>query len=480
MRKLLKVGVTAVVLFIFVLLGLTLFVKGSQTSEKLLAHPQTSQIEQPFVNPPMLYSRDGHLHIDLVAAPATYTIQGYQFQGMFYNGQYMPPVWRLHPGDRLTVTLHNGLAQETNLHFHGLSVSPLKNGDNVFIHIPPGETFNYDIKIPEGQAGLFWYHPHMHGSVDQQIIGGMSGGIIIEGSDGYYPYLKHLTERVILLKHHPIGRADYEELVTVNGVSAPTIPIKPGEAQFWELGNIGADRFLLLKIDGMPFYVIGRDGHFIHRPVRMDEVLLGPAERVSAIVVGGKAGRYEFKSVKFKFDEAQPRLPEVALGTVVSQGPPVDIATAEAEVSAQHVNGSLDVDTIRSSAIAHRRTFIFSRNADKTKFFINRKVFDEDSTDVVVKLGDTEEWTIRNEDSQYHNFHIHQTGFLVTEVNGSPEHFDGLRDTFSIPPMKNNKPGEAKLIIPFTNPEIVGRFVFHCHVVKHEDKGMMQTIEVSP
>ena len=99
---------------------------------------------------------------------------------------------------------------------------------------------------------------------------------------------------------------------------------------------------------------------------------------------------------------------------------------------------------------------------------------------MTVKLGDTEEWTILNKDSQYHDFHIHQTGFLVTEVNGVPTDFDGLRDTFSVPPIKNGKPGAAKMIIPFTNPEIVGRFVFHCHVVKHEDKGMMATIEVRP
>ena len=97
-----------------------------------------------------------------------------------------------------------------------------------------------------------------------------------------------------------------------------------------------------------------------------------------------------------------------------------------------------------------------------------------------MKLGDTEEWTIVNNDSQYHDFHIHQTGFLVTEVNNSPADFDGLRDTFSVPPAQNGKPGEAKLIIPFTNPEILGRFVFHCHVVKHEDKGMMMTVEVRP
>jgi FtsP/CotA-like multicopper oxidase with cupredoxin domain len=163
---------------------------------------------------------------------------------------------------------------------------------------------------------------------------------------------------------------------------------------------------------------------------------------------------------------------------VVSQGPAADIAAAEAKVSTQLVNGPLYVDMVRSSPIARQRTFAFSVNPQKTAFFINDQVFDENRTDVTVKLGDTEEWTILNKDSQYHDFHIHQTGFLVTEVNGAPTDFDGLRDTYSLPPARNGKPGEAKLIIPFTNPEIVGRFVFHCHVVKHEDKGMMMTVEV--
>lgn len=435
--------------------------------------------EHPFVNPPMLYSRDGQLHVDLVAAPHTYTIGDHQFQSMLYNGEYVPPVWRLHSGDALTVTLHNRLPEETNLHFHGIDVSPLKNSDNVFVHIPPGETFTYEIKIPEKHVGLFWFHPHLHGNVDRQIIGGLSGGIIIEGSDRLYPFLKQLPEKILLLKHHPIGRTDYQELVTVNGIVAPTIAIRPGEAQFWQIGNIGADRFLRVKIEGMPFYLLGRDGYFVPRPIRMEELILGPGQRVSAVVVGGPAGRYAFKSVEFKFDELQPPLPEVDLGTVVSEGPPADVAAATAKVAAQHVNGPLYADTVRSSPIAHRRTFTFSRTSDKTAFLINGKVFDENRTDVTAKVGDTEEWTIRNEDSQYHDFHIHQTGFLVTEVNGEPAQFDGLRDTYSVPPARNGKPGEAKLIIPFTNPEIIGRFVFHCHVVKHEDKGMMMVVEVT-
>lgn len=387
-------------------------------------------------------------------------------------------MWRLHSGDTLTVSLHNKLPEETNLHFHGIDVSPLRNGDNVFVHIPSGESFTYEIKIPEKHVGLFWFHPHLHGNVDRQIIGGLSGGIIIEGSDRLYPFLKQLPEKVLLLKHHPIGRTDYEELVTVNGKVAPIIPIRPGETQFWEIGNIGADRFLRVKIEGMPFYLLGRDGYFVPRPIKMESLILGPGQRVSVVVVGGPSGRYAFKSVEFKFDEQQPPLPEVDLGTVVSDGPPTNIDAATAAVSEQRVNAPLYVDTVRSSPIAHQRTFTFSRTPDKTAFLINGKVFDENRTDVTMKLGDTEEWTILNEDSQYHDFHIHQTGFLVTEVDGKPTQFNGLRDTYSVPPARKGKPGEAKLIIPFTNPEIVGRFVFHCHVVKHEDKGMMMAIEV--
>lgn len=152
------------------------------------AAAQSNEATHSFANPPTLASRDGKLHVDLVAAPATYTIDGHQFQGMLYNGEYLPPVWRVLAGDTVTVTLHSQLPEETNLHFHGIDVSPLKNGDNVFFHIAPGETFTYQIRIPEKHVGLFWFHPHLHGNVDRQIIGGLSGGIIIEGSDRLDPY----------------------------------------------------------------------------------------------------------------------------------------------------------------------------------------------------------------------------------------------------------------------------------------------------
>ena len=435
-------------------------------------------------NPPTVESHNGRLDVDLVAAPATYTIDGHHFDGMLYNGAYIPPMWRVRAGDTVNVTLHNRLVEDTNFHFHGLDVSPLGNGDNVYLHIHPSQTFHYQVTIPQRHVGIFWFHPHLHGDVDRQIIGGLSGAFIVEGSDRVYPLIKHLPERIFLIKHQPIGRADYQELVTVNGMVEPDISIRPGQPQFWELANIGADRFLKVAVDGMPFYVIGRDGYFVPQPVKMNAVLLGPGQRVAAIIVGNRPGRYAVKSVPFEFDVTAPILPRVKLGTVISQGPPANVAAVESRILNQHASGPLYVETVRSSPIAHRRTFTFSRNAEKTKFFIDGLTFDENRTDVTVRLGDTEEWTILNKDTQYHDFHIHQTGFLVTEINGRParlvDPYDGLRDTFSVPPTVSGRPGEMKAIIPFRDPAIVGRFVFHCHVVKHEDKGMMMSIEVEP
>ena len=174
----------------------------------------------------------------------------------------------------LTVTLHNRLSEPTNLHFHGLGVSPLGNGDNVFLHVRPGETFTYQIKIPEKHVGLFWFHPHMHGNVDQQIIGGMSGGIIVEGSERLYPFLENLTERVI--SETP---SNWSGRLRGTGHGqrqrSADVPDWPGEAQFWQIGNIGADRFLRVKVEDTPFYVIGRDGYFVPRPIRQDEGTAG-------------------------------------------------------------------------------------------------------------------------------------------------------------------------------------------------------------
>jgi len=166
------------------------------------------------------------------------------------------------------------------------------------------------------------------------------------------------------------------------------------------------------------------------------------------------------------------------LATVVSSGGGRPSGGTESEILNQRVEGDAWIDTVRATPIAKRRELTYSRTPDRKVFMIDHHVMEEDRVDQTVKLGDTEEWTVINTDQQYHSFHIHQTGFLVTEVNGVPQRELSLRDTVSIPPATEQSQGVLKVAIPFTDPVIVGRFVYHCHAVDHEDKGMMGVIEV--
>ena len=128
---------------------------------------------------------------------------------------------------------------------------------------------------------------------------------------------------------------------------------------------------------------------------------------------------------------------------------------------------------IPGDQIDAQRTIIFSEDPVTGLFFINHVTFDHERVDVKVPLGSTEEWTIRNSSEELHVFHIHQLGFQVLSINGKPVPFDGLLDTVNVPIH-----GEVKIRMAFTDPAIVGRFMFHCHILEHEDKGMMQQIEV--
>jgi suppressor of ftsI len=166
------------------------------------------------------------------------------------------------------------------------------------------------------------------------------------------------------------------------------------------------------------------------------------------------------------------------LALIASAGASPPNASIEDEILRQRSIGPQWIDEVRAAPIARRRTLVYSKTPDRKVFMIDGRVIDEARIDQAVRLGDTEEWTVVNTDQQYHSFHIHQTPFLVTEVGGVGWSDASLRDTFSVPPATDQGPGMLKVVIPFTDPVIVGRFVYHCHAVDHEDKGMMGVIEV--
>lgn len=444
-------------------------------------------------------SANGILDATMTAAPGTVRLGDHAFDGLLYNGAYVPPTLRAGLGDTLRITFRNNLADHSrrdqagylgpicsagaadcpsNLHFHGMSVSPLGNSDNVFTHVHSGETFHYEVRIPASGRqgpGLFWYHPHMHGFVNDQILGGMSGALVVDGMDQLFPLLHGLPERFFLIKHARLG--DGDEIVSINGQINPVVTMRTGEMQFWRIAHIGASEFFKFRIEGMALYVLATDGHALSQPRRMEEFFMGPGERIEAIAIGPPAGEYRMQTVSFQNEAWRPPEPVQPLAVIMSGGSSSS-ATIEDKILSQRAAGPQWIDEVSAAPIARRRTLVYSRTSDRKIFMIDGRVVDEARTDQTVKLGDTEEWTVINTDQQYHSFHIHQTPFLVTEVNGVPWKDHSLRDTFSVPPATDQNPSSLKVVIPFTDAVIVGRFVYHCHAVDHEDKGMMGVIEV--
>ncbi|MBA2520661.1 MAG: multicopper oxidase family protein, partial [Chloroflexia bacterium] len=377
-----------------------------------------------------------------------------------YEGMVPGLTLRARPGETLRVRLDNGLGgQITNLHTHGLHVSPSGNSDNVFVHVEPDESFQYEFVIPENHtSGLYWYHPHHHGNSMQQVAGGMAGAIIIDGELNEVAGIAGLRERLLFLQGPFFGDDGIEYLV--NGVQTPAIAMRPGERQCWRIANANANGYYLLSLSGHDFDIISLDGNPLPVPRREDTILLGPGERVGILVVASDAGQYQLRSLAWG-DGAQQQ-DEFLLATAVVMGEPAASSLLPAAV--------LPLEDLTGAVIDQRRSISFEINSTDPYYTVNGQAFDPDRVDQVVQLGSTEEWLIRNESDEWHPFHIHVNDFQLMAVNGERQP-PQYHDTVSLPP-------RGEIIIRLRFLDFAGKFVYHCHILAHEDFGMMAVVEV--
>ena len=466
------------------------------------------------IAPPEWRSHHGVLDVSLTAGPAEITVAGVTFTSNVYEGTYVPPVLRVARGDRVHLDLINqidvGLGidqpQPTNLHYHGMAISPLPPADYIYlsvlpeavdrmdpstVHSSPQDThpghFEYDWTVPlDHPMGEHWYHPHAHGLTEPQNLGGMSGMLIVEGALAtQYPELTTLRERVLYLKDIDLpGAADgAPKTKTINGQREPTIRLRPGEWQVWSVGNIGADAFFDLAVDGSDLWVLSLDGNLLTAPEPRPSVYLVPSSRTQIVVGGLAAGRYDLVSREVETGPQGDPNPQVKLATLVVEGEPVSGDAVAARLRQPAANPAAitpSAASVRALPITRQRRIVFSETADGDTFFIDGREFDPHRIDTSVQLGDVEEWTIVNVSGELHTFHIHQLDFLVTSFRAEQYDTTGLRDVIDVPFQRDGVPGEVTMIIPFTNPLIVGKFPYHCHIMEHEDNGMMANIEVRP
>ena len=435
----------------------------------------------------------------------------------------LPPLCASHPGDTAGTTGHphgtldcvtstagnmlhgHTLPQvmiATNIHTHGVQVSPKGMADNVFVRVDPLGSHQYSYDIPaDHPAGMHWYHPHFHGSTSHQGWAGLSGPIIVEGDIDTVPEIADMRERVLVANELWVGDDNGEvptTLViptggpvpfngipaipssmyfTINGQLLPEITIRPGETQRWRFLNASPHRALWLHVDGHDLHQIGQDGIPFARTRRRPNLMLTSGNRAEFIVQGGEPGRYRVYAQRYDQGHPGGPRPYVQLATLVVTGP-----QATGRIPAELVEPPRMPDL----PVARRRTLTFSgdisgRHGIGVRFLIDGKEYDMDRIDQEVEAGTVEEWTIVNEDVFQHPFHIHVNPFQVIDIQGIPPGDNSWHpdpavwwDVFRLPPH-----GRFTMRTYF-RPDVTGKTVYHCHILPHEDNGMMGNILIDP
>lgn len=438
------------------------------------------EVEQP----PLLRSENGELRVDLVLSRTDVRVGGVTARMLTYNGSVPGPTWVLRPGDRLDVRLVNDLDEPTNLHTHGLEVSPEGNGDNPFLSIGPGESFDYRFDLPvDHPTGVFWYHPHLHGSVADQVFGGLYGAILVEDDSDEVAVSR---DRVLVISdttltgdggvasgnHQEIMMGREGELLLVNGQIRPTLSARPGERERWRVVNACTSRYLRLAAPGQEISVLGIDGGDEGPPRPVKDVLLMPGNRADLLVLM-QAGSNELVTQGYDRGSAMRGM----MGDAQLSGP-ATLATIVVDGEDTAVGGQETLERtpgpdLRDRAPDGRREITMTMGmggmGGGMVFGFDDRPFDGERIDQSVTVGTVEEWLIRNPTTMDHPFHLHVWPMQVTKDNGRPVDELMRRDVVNVP-----AGGSVTVLVDFARHP--GRSVYHCHILDHEDAGMMAVV----
>jgi FtsP/CotA-like multicopper oxidase with cupredoxin domain len=413
----------------------------------------------------------------------------------------------------------------TSLHFHGLNIPPKCHQDEVVkTFIQPNESFEYNIQIPKKEVpGLYWYHPHVHMQSEDQVLSGLTGAIIVEGIGSYNKRAAQLPERVFVLRDLPVSDdipdSDTEQPgkdISINSVPIrylgrgkydipAVIQMEPHQEQFWRVANTASDTYfhLQLEYDGknQPLELVARDGVPINADRHQDQtkqvfqIIIPPGGRAEFIIKGPGAGVKDALLVTQNYDTGPEgdNDSQRTIAKIDTQGYYPATATPESIVHLTEISDHRFSGLSQEKPVKERKLYFSETDPSivPSQFYITLepnqpKVYDVNfkTPDITVQEGTTEDWLIENRTLEVHAFHLHQIHFLV--LNSSDESEVGmLRDTITVPYWNGDSKTpfpSVKLRMDFRGAQkgssIAGTFVYHCHILEHEDGGMMGVIEV--
>ncbi|MEQ9668302.1 multicopper oxidase family protein [Coleofasciculus sp. G2-EDA-02] len=471
------------------------------------ATTKQAQSEKLRLSSRRLSSQGGQLDIALDAGYGDINLAGRQAKLYSYNGQVPGPVLEAQPGDSVRIQFSNNLPEATNLHYHGLHVSPTGNADNVFLEIPSGEQLTYEFTIPQNHpAGTFWYHPHLHGLVAKQVFWGLGGLFIVRGELDQIPEIEAAQEELLVIQDfdldsggqvitpHPMEQMHGREgqLITINGKVNPTLSIPSGGLLRLRIANASPSRFYRLSLEEHPFYLIATEGGSISEPVEQQELLLTPGQRVDVLVPGEREpGEYRLLNQPYNRGSmgmmGGGRMGRGMMGRgrmgrgMMGRGQTNDSGNVEVLATLRY-KGQVEplplpkrlipVDALPEPETTRRFTFSHGMAPGQGMvFLINGKIFDHQRIDTQVQLNTVEDWELVNTGMMDHPIHLHTNHFQVIDRNGQPEPYRAWRDTVLVP-----VGGTVRMRVRFA--DFPGKTVYHCHILDHEDLGMMGTIEM--
>jgi FtsP/CotA-like multicopper oxidase with cupredoxin domain len=422
--------------------------------------------------PRRISSVNGAINLNLEASEMLVPYNGGQRWALTYNNSLPAPTLVAAPGDILNIKLKNVTSLPTNLHTHGLHVSPAGHGDNPLVKIMPGESFQYSIKIPKNQtSGTFWYHPHHHEFTAMQLSGGLAGAIIIRDKIDAQSAFTTSTDRVLMFADPRIGRNE-NVLATsmmdhmhgrsgpnllINGSLNPQISAISSRAERWRLINACPSRYLNIHVENADLLLIATDGGRINTPARISSITMTPGQRYEVVVIPTKKARHRI------YDGGK------VIGEVVGS---VSTTNLMAKASLGSIP-LLRAHTVRTIKIVGAGMMSMGGGIGdhEMSYSFDGMPFDPNVVNQHVKLGAVEDWVIKNSTMMHHPFHIHAWDFQVID-RGDGRSESGWKDTIDVP-------AHASVRIRIDFADFGGTTVYHCHILDHEDAGMMGIVQVA-